>query len=370
MPDPRHGSLARLLAGHSTQLQPGDSVLVDAYDVSSDFVGLLVDEIRSRGARVLVETRSTGVLRRWYSTVGEEEAALAGDLELERMKRMDAYIGIRGGANSFEMSDVPAEQMAMVQRVMLDRVTRQRVDHTRWVVLRWPSPAFAQSAGMSTQAFEDFYFDVCTLDYAKMAEAQEPLRRRMEETDEVRIVGPGTDLRFSIRGIGARVCAGRRNVPDGECFTCPTLDSANGTIEFNAPTIYRGKPFDQVRLVLEGGVIVEASASDTVGLNAILDTDPGARRIGEFSLGFNPHILKPMRDILFDEKISGSLHFTPGNAYDSPGNGNRSQVHWDLVLIQRPEWGGGEVWFDGECIRRDGRFIPSDLLGLNPENLA
>ncbi len=370
MPDPRHLQLANLLVEHSTRLQAGERVFVDAYDVSPDFVGVLVDRIRARGAHVFLETRSMSVLRRWYRTISQTEAQIAGEWELARMQAMDAYIGIRGAANSFEMSDVPTDRMALVQKQLLDAVTRQRVDHTRWCVLRWPSPAFAQAAGMSTEAFEDFFFDVCTVDYARMASAQEPLRQRMEQADQVRIVGPGTDISFSIKGIGARVCSGLRNVPDGECFTCPTIDSANGVIQFNTPTVYRGKPFDRVRLVLEAGRIVEATSSDTDGLNAILDTDDGARRIGEFSLGFNPHILNPMRDILFDEKIAGSLHFTPGNAYDSPGNGNRSQVHWDLVLIQRPEWGGGEVWFDGECIRRDGRFLPHDLLGLNPENLA
>jgi len=370
MADTRRRRLAELLVHHSTRLQPGDRVLVESFDACPDFICDIVESVRRAGALAFVEMRSNPVLRQWMLDATEDEARAVGAWELERMRTMDAYIGVRGGANSLELSDVPAEQAAMVSRHWTAPVTKQRVDHTRWVVLRWPSPAFAQSAGMSTRAFEDFYFDVCTIDYARMGAAQEPLRRRMEEADQVRIVGPGTDLSFSIKGIGARICSGLRNIPDGECFTCPTIDSAQGVIHYNAPTVYRGKPFDNVRLVLDKGRIVEATASDTAALNAILDTDPGARRIGEFSLGFHPHILNPMRDVLFDEKIAGSLHFTPGSAYDSPGNGNQSQVHWDMVLIQRPEWGGGEVWFDGECIRRDGRFLPADLQGLNPENLA
>ncbi|HXJ76057.1 MAG TPA: aminopeptidase, partial [Candidatus Dormibacteraeota bacterium] len=227
----------------------------------------------------------------------------------------------------------------------------------------------AQAAGLSTEAFEDFYFDVCTMDYPRMAKAMVPLERRMRRADRVQLKGPGTDLLFSIKGIGAKMCKGDRNIPDGEVFSCPVKDSVHGTIQFNTPTLYSGTRFDNVRLEFEHGKIVNASANNTKRLNEILNTDAGARYIGEFSLGFNPYILTPMCDILFDEKIAGSLHFTPGQAYEQCDNGNRSAVHWDMVLIQRPEWGGGEVWFDGELIRKDGRFLPRDLKALNPEHL-
>jgi aminopeptidase len=235
--------------------------------------------------------------------------------------------------------------------------------------LRWPTPSMAQAAGMSTEAFEDFYFRVCTMDYRRMARGMVPLQRRMARADRVYLKGPGTDLRFSIKGIGAVPCVGLRNVPDGEVFSCPVKRSVEGEISFNAPTIYSGTRFERVRLVFKGGRIVEATSSDTGKLNEILDTDAGARYVGEFSLGFNPHILEPMCDILFDEKICGSLHFTPGQAYEECGNGNRSAIHWDMVLIQRREWGGGEVWFDGELIRKDGLFVPRDLKALNPDRL-
>jgi aminopeptidase len=227
----------------------------------------------------------------------------------------------------------------------------------------------AQQAGMSTEAFEDFYFDVCTLDYSNMERAMQPLKRRMEAADRVRITGPGTDLSFSIRDIPVIPCSGDRNIPDGECFTAPLRDSVEGQIQFNTVSLYQGKVFENIRLQFREGRIVEATASDTPALNAILDSDEGARFIGEWSLGFNPFIREPMRDTLFDEKIDGSLHLTPGNAYEVADNGNRSEVHWDMVLIQRPEYGGGEITFDGEVIRRDGRFVPEDLHGLNPERL-
>jgi aminopeptidase len=227
----------------------------------------------------------------------------------------------------------------------------------------------AQSAGMSTEAFENFYFDVCTMDYRRMAQAMAPLEKRMRRANRVLLKSPGTDLTFSIKGIGAQGCVGLRNVPDGETFSCPVKNSVNGVIQFNTPTLYSGTRFENVRLELEHGKIIKATSNNTKRLNEILDTDAGARYIGEFSLGFNPHILQPMCDILFDEKIAGSLHFTPGQAYEVCDNGNRSAVHWDMVLIQRPEFGGGEVWFDDELIRKNGHFVPRDLQGLNPEKL-
>jgi aminopeptidase len=235
--------------------------------------------------------------------------------------------------------------------------------------LRWPTPAMAQMAGMSTEAFEDLYFKVCTLDYSKMKPDMEALKSLMEKTDQVQITGPGTDLRFSIKGIPAIVCGGQHNIPDGEVFTCPVRDSVEGHVQFNAPTVYQGTAFDSVRLAFKNGKVVEATSNNTERLNAILNSDEGARYIGEFALGFNPYIREPMRDILFDEKISGSFHFTPGQAYERADNGNRSQVHWDLVCIQRSDYGGGEIYFDQKLIRKDGLFVSKELQALNPENL-
>ncbi len=284
------------------------------------------------------------------------------------MKRVQAYIAIRGSHNASETSDVPSDLMALYSKMMRP-VLNYRVNKTRWVVLRWPTPSMAQAANLSTEAFEDFYFAVCAMDYRRMARAMVPLQRRMQKADRVQLKAPGTDLNFSIKRIGAQPCVGLRNIPDGEVFSCPVKNSVNGVIQFNAPTIYSGTRFENVWLEFQDGRIINAVSSNTKRLNEILDTDPGARYVGEFSLGFNPYIQDPMCDILFDEKISGSLHLTPGQAYEVCDNGNRSAVHWDLVLIQRPEWGGGEVWFDAELIRKDGLFVPKDLRPLNPANL-
>ena len=284
------------------------------------------------------------------------------------MKRVHAYIAIRGADNASEASDVPSALMALYSKAIRP-VLDYRVNKTRWCVLRWPSPSMAQAANMSTEAFEDFYFNVCTMNYPKMARAMIPLQRRMNKTDRVHLKGPGTDLRFSIKGIGALLAEGKRNIPDGEVFSCPVKTSVQGVIQYNTPTLYAGTKFENIRLEFKDGRIIKAASNNTRRLNEILDTDAGARYVGEFSLGLNPYILNPMCDILFDEKIAGSLHFTPGQAYEDADNGNRSAVHWDMVLIQRPEWGGGEVWFDGTLIRKDGLFVPPDLQPLNPKNL-
>ena len=368
--DPRIARLADVLVSHSTKLRPGEKVFIETFDAPDAIVTALIERVTEAGAIPFVETRSNRVLRALYKNATEEQMKTVGRLELARMKEMDAYIGLRGANNALELSDVPGDKMKLYQTHWWQPVhSERRVSHTRWVVLRYPSPGFAQAAGMSSEQFEEFYFNVCTLDYAKMAHAEKPLKARMENADRVRITGKETELTFSIKGIGAVTCAGDRNIPDGECFSCPVKASVNGVITFNAPTVYQGKPFDNIRLVLKDGKIVEATGSDTARLNEILDSDEGARYIGEWSLAFNPYINEPMRDILFDEKINGSFHFTPGNAYETAGNGNKSQVHWDMVFIQRPEYGGGDIFFDDELIRRDGRFVPNDLQGLNPENL-
>ncbi|HVM47673.1 MAG TPA: aminopeptidase [Candidatus Acidoferrum sp.] len=368
MTDPRYRKLAKLLVEYSTRLGKGDRVLLDMIDVPDDFSIELMRAARAAGATPVIEVRHTRITREMLLGTNDAHAGLVRDLELFRMRKMQAYIAIRGSDNASENSDVAGEQMALYARVTRP-VLNYRVSKTRWCVLRWPTPSMAQAAGMSTEAFENLYFDVCTMDYRRMARAMAPLERRMKHADCVQIKGPGTDLTFSIKGIGAKMCKGDRNIPDGEVFSCPVKASVNGRIQFNTPTLYSGTKMENVRLEFKEGKIIAASSTNTTRLNEVLDTDAGARYTGEFSLGFNPYVLNPMCDILFDEKIAGSLHLTPGQAYDECDNGNRSAVHWDMVLIQRPEWGGGEVWFDGELIRKDGLFQPKDLRPLNPANL-
>jgi len=371
MTDPRHLALARLLTGYSCDLQPGDNLLIESIDVPNTFVRTLVAAAAERGARPLVTLKSQEIWRALMLGGCEEQMRLIGEAEALRMSRMDAYVGLRGNPNVSEWSDVPAETMDLYEKHVWKPVHQEkRVRDTRWVVLRWPNPSMAQLAHMSTAAFEDFYFRACTIDYARMSRAMQPLVELMEATDRVRLVAPGTDLTFSIRGIPAVPCDGHRNVPDGEVYTAPVRESVEGAIRFNTPTIYQGVTHDDVRLTFREGRIVEASSSDPAHLDRVLASDEGARYTGEFAIAFHPEITRPMRDVLFDEKIAGSIHLTPGQAYQEADNGNRSQIHWDLVLRMDPESGGGEVWFDDRLVRRDGRFVLPELEGLDPERLT
>ena len=369
MHDPRFDKLAKLLTGFSTSLKHGDKILIDVIDVPPEMTIALVRAARAAGATPFVQMHQARVTRELVRGAEGEQYDLIARHELARMKQMDAYIAIRGGENISELSDVPSDRITLVSRKMKP-VIDHRVKKTRWTILRWPSPSMAQQAGMSTEQFENFFFDVCTLDYAKMQPGMKALVALMAKTDRVEIKGPGTDLTFSIKGIPAIPCGGTHNIPDGEVFTAPVKNSVNGVVSYNAPTIYQGTAFDNIRLEFKDGKVVNATANNTQRLNEILDSDAGARFIGEFAMGFNPHIRHPMRDILFDEKIAGSFHFTPGQCYELTENGNRSQVHWDMVCIQREDYGGGTIRFDGKTIRENGIFVPKTLHGLNPENLV
>jgi aminopeptidase len=368
MKDSRLDLLARGLVRYSTALKKGEKVLIELFDAPEEIGVSLIREVRAVGAIPFLQTYSGKLQRELMAGANDGQYKFHSAIELKRMQGMQAYIAIRGAHNIFEAADVPSDRMKLAMRIMRP-VLDHRVKKTKWVVLRWPTPAMAQQAMMSTEAFEDFYFKVCTLDYARLVPGMKALKALMDKTDKVHLKGPGVDLRFSIKGIGSVVCGGLRNIPDGEVFSCPVKDSVEGEIAFNTPTVYQGTSFDNVKLKFSKGRIIEATANNTKRLNQILDSDAGARYIGEFSLGFNPYVLRPMRDILFDEKIAGSFHFTPGQAYEEADNGNRSQVHWDMVCIQRKDYGGGEVWFDGKLIRKDGIFVGGPWTALNPDKI-
>lgn len=373
MLDPRMTRLAELLVGYSTSIRPGDHLLIEAFDIPEEMVISVVRACRDAGGHPHVALRNNRVNRAIIEAADDVQFETWCGNDLYRMKSMQAYIGLRGGHNINELSGVPTDRMQAYGRMYGKPVhLEQRVRNTRWCVLRWPTPAMAQLAQTNTEDFENFYFDVCTLDYRRMADACELLATRMNNTDRVRIQGPGeTDLSFSIKDIPAIPCCGEKNIPDGECYTAPVRDSVNGVIHYNTPTIYQGTSFKNIRLEFKDGCIVDArSDQNNDRLQQIFDTDEGARYVGEFAIGFNPYVLEPMMDILFDEKIAGSMHFTPGQAYEEADNSNRSDIHWDLVLIQREDYGGGTITFDDEVIREHGTFVVDDLRGLNPEELV
>jgi aminopeptidase len=370
MRDPRLQQFARNIIRYSVNLQQGENVLIDFIGIKDpELAKCFIEEVHAVGGHPFIEIRDPALTRKIQMNGTIDLYKEMAEIDLFRMKKMQAYIAVRGGDNITETSDVPDSQMKLYMREYLRPVSDYRINHTKWCVMRYPSPSMAQLSNTSTEAFEDFYFQVCNLDYSKMAKAMDPLVSLMNNTDKVRLVSPGTDLTFSIKGIPAIKCSGLRNIPDGEVYTAPVKTSVNGVLAYNCSTIYSGTSFENIVLRFEHGKIVEATANNTKKLNEILDSDEGARYIGEFAIGVNPYIQTPMKDTLFDEKIDGSIHFTPGQAYEIADNTNRSSVHWDMVLIQRPEYGGGEIYFDDVLIRKDGRFVLKELECLNPENL-
>jgi aminopeptidase len=368
MRDPRLERLAANLLDYSLELKAGEKLLIESDPTARDLIIALLEGAYGRGAVPFFQVGDARIRRAWYLNARREQMDIEVGWALHRFDDVDASLSITGGENATEMADVPPsvlEASRLASEPLMDKYLTKK-----WCILRFPTPSGAQAAGMSTEAFEDFCLDVSTLDYARMDKAMDPLVELMSRTDRVRIVSPGTDLSFSIKGIPVLKAAGKNNIPDGEVFTAPVRDSVNGTILYNAPSLEDGTTYERVRFTFNDGKIVDSDANEPDLLLKMLDTDEGSRYLGEFALGMNPRIDRPMKDTLYDEKIAGSLHLTPGRAYDQADNGNRSSVHWDLVLIQTPQWGGGEVHFDDVLVRKDGRFVLPELEGLNPENLS
>ena len=367
--DTRINKLADLLVNYSCDVQKGDKVLIDYEgECCKNLVRQLVKNVYKRGGLPYVNIKESAITREILLECSEEQISFMNDYQLAQMKGMQAYIAIRAGGNTSELSDVPSEKLNMYYKLTRP-VLDYRVNETKWVVLRYPNNSMAQLANSSLEAFEDFYFDVCTLDYKKMSKAMDSLVELMNKTDKVQIKGPGTDLTFSIKDIPAVKCGGERNIPDGEVYTAPVRESMNGIISYNTPSEEQGFTYENIVFEIKDGKIIKATSNDNERINQLLDTDENARYFGEFALGVNPYILNPMKDTLFDEKICGSFHLTPGASYEDAPNGNKSAIHWDLVMIQRHEYGGGEIYFDDVLIRKDGIFVIPELECLNPENL-
>ncbi|PRX29824.1 aminopeptidase [Orenia metallireducens] len=370
MLDPRIKELATNLINYSVELKKGEKILIEVFGAENPLARQLVKEAYEVGALPFIEVNDELLNRELLIKASAEQLEAQARYHKMRMEEMDAYIAIRSAENITQNSDVPSENMQLYMEKFIKPIHGEiRVPNTKWCVLRYPNHSMAQSASMSTEAFEDFYFDVCTLDYAKMSEAMDNLVELMEQTDKVKIVGEGTDLTFSIKDIPAIKCDGKLNIPDGEVFSAPVKDSVNGFLTYNTPAVYQGFTYENIRLEFKDGKIIKATANNTEKINKVFDTDEGARYIGEFAIGVNPYIETPMKDTLFDEKIKGSFHFTPGKCYDEASNGNKSSIHWDLVCIQRAEYGGGEIYFDDRLIRKDGLFVIPELECLNPDNL-
>jgi aminopeptidase len=366
--DSRIEALSKTLVHHSIKMQKGENVMIYGPVKAKQLILQLLKEIRANGGNPIVELSDDDITREML--LAQTDQALKRKyrwLEVQ-LEDIDCMIHIRALDSDYTNADVPSE-LLMNERKNILPLQSKRLGK-KWVLLNYPTEGAAHKAKMSYEQYFDYLFDVMNVDYKLMEEAFNPLKELMEKTDRVKIVGPGTNLEFSIKGLNVIPCAGENNIPDGEIFTAPVKDSVNGTISYNTPSAYRGRVFNNVKLTFKGGKIIDASADDNLDvLEEIFNTDEGSRYVGEFAIGVNPKIKHPMTNTLFDEKIAGSIHFTPGNSYDHCPNGNKSSVHWDLVLIQTKEYGGGEIYFDGELIRKDGIFVKESLKGLNPENL-
>ena len=370
MIDNRLKILAKNLVNYSCELKKNEKVLIEAMDVDENFLSEIVKEVYNVQAIPFVTLLSSTLSRSLLMGTSKPREKLRCKFDLPVMENMDAYISIKS-KNVYENSDVPKENIEYVKKYYDYFVhTNTRVKKTKWVILNYPTKVTAQNAKTSTESFEDYYFKVCNLNYSKMDKAMDKLKNLLEKTDRVRIVSHGTDLNFSIKNMPAVKCAGKNNIPDGEVFTAPIKTSVNGKITYNIPSMSpNGIRHDNIKLVFKDGKIIEASSNSTENINDIFDIDSGARFIGEFALGLNPFVISPMLDILFDEKMCGSIHFTPGSCYDECDNGNKSALHWDLILSQTKENGGGEIYFDDKLVRKDGKFVLKTLKCLNPENL-
>ena len=371
MKDIRIERLAENLLNYSIKLKKDENILIEI--IGEDSIPLakeLILQASKIGAKPFFNIINYEILRTMLKDLTEEQIKIYAKHDLERMKDMDAYIGIRANSNTAELSGVPKKNIELYNKYYTMPIHfEERVKNTRWCILRYPNYSMAQMSNMNIDDFEDFYFNVCTLDYEKMSNAMDNLVKLMNNTDKVHITGPDTDLTFSIKGIPAEKYTGTFNIPDGEVASAPVKESVNGYITYNTETRYNGILFNNIRFEFKDGKIITATANKTKELNEILDIDDGARYIGEFALGLNPYIEKPIGDTLFDEKIKGSFHFTPGDSLEESDNGNRSAIHWDIVNIQTPEYGGGEIYFDDVLIRKDGQFVLENLKALNPENL-
>ena len=373
MRDPRLDELAHIIVNHSLRLQPGELFEINAALPAKPLIKALMREAHAIGAVPYVKLEDDELVRLSFGFIDPDRPERALDAIRRELRWENAYwdelaahVDIGVDENDAELSAVDARARTLyrdAKRALRERIINDR----RWVYLHWPTMADAQKAGMCYDDFFTFFLSAALADYAAMAREITPLVQLMEQTDEVRIVCPGTDVRFSIAGIPAVPCCGTCNIPDGEVYTAPVRDSVEGYIQYNTPAMRYGHKFANPRLRFEKGRIVEASCDgDSRAFNDMLDADEGARYIGEFALGVNNAIGRAIGNTLYDEKIGGSFHLTPGASYENAFNGNRSQLHLDLVCIQTPAYGGGEIYFDNTLVRKDGLFTLDALHALNP----
>jgi aminopeptidase len=373
MKDPRLAQLAHLLLNYSLELKKGELFEINGSVPAKPLIKELMLAAEELGAVPFVKLTDDELERLSFGFIQPHEPAFAKEVIRRQLiwenaywDQMAAHVDIGVDENDAELSAVDPEARTLyreARKELRDKI----IDERRWVYLHWPTMADAQKAGMCYEDFFEFFLNAALVDYAKMGRDMEPLVELMEKTDQVHILGPGTDLTFSIQGIPVIPCHGNCNIPDGEVYTAPVKDSVNGVITYNTAAMRYGLKFNNPRLVFKNGRIEEnACEGDNAAFTALLDADEGARYVGEFAIGVNNAVTKAIGNTLYDEKIGGSFHFTPGCSYALASNGNKSQLHLDIVCIQTAARGGGEIFFDGKLVRKDGLFVLDALKGLNP----
>jgi aminopeptidase len=368
MVDERVGKLARILVDYSIEAGEGDQVLVSAEVGAGPLIGALYARLLQVGATPVTQISLPGMQELFFEHAQELHYQEIPQVTRAIYEGVDAQIGIRAPSNTRALANVDPEKLQALQ-TRNKPLSEMTLEKDRWVLTLFPTEALAQEAHMSLSEYQEFAFEAMGLNeedpvryWSQMSAEQERLKARLEEAREIRIVGPETDLTLSVEGRTFVNSAGMRNMPCGEVFTGPIEDSANGTVYFGVPAAIAGREISGVRLRFEGGKVVEASAEKGEEyLSSLLDADAGARYLGELGIGTNYGIRRASANVLFDEKLGGTVHLAIGRSYAQTGGKNDSSVHTDLVCDLRE---GGALYADGELIQENGRFLKFDLAGV------
>jgi aminopeptidase len=355
--DPRTRQLAELLVDTCIGVQPGWQVVVGANPLARPLVEEITRHIGRRGAYAILRMGFIpGGDHGWIQEAPVELLSTVPSIVAHELETLDATIQIAAPENTRDAVAVSSHRLQLMQRAFRPYQQRLLDGSVRWTGCYYPTPAVAQDAGVSTREFEDFFYGACLLDWDAERERMSRYADRFDAAEEVRIVGEGTDLRISIAGRKGKVDAGGSNMPGGEFFFCPVEDSGEGEIFFgDEPQVYAGREVSGIRVRFERGVAVDASAtSNEQFFLEVLDTDEGARRVGELGIGCNPGITRYTKNPAFDEKIDGTVHIAMGLGFPELGGQNRSAVHWDIVKDLRP---GGRIELDGEVVQENGAWL-------------
>jgi aminopeptidase len=354
MPDPRVTKLASILVKHSLRVKKDETVLIaSSTELSKPLVLEVYREVMKAGAHPFTSIGFEETANIFYDMATQKQLAFFPDTKHFEAKNIDCFVNIRASANKKALSNVDPRVVGERSKV-LSPISEEIVNRKRWILTNFPTHSLAQEADMSLEEYEDFLYGATNIDWNKVKQKEMKLKGLLDKASEVRIVGKDTDLTLSIKGRKAIPCYGERNMPDGEVFLSPVESSAEGHIYYEMPAIFQGREVTGIRLRFKAGKVVEARADKNEDfLIAMLDTDKGARYLGELGVGVNYGIQKFTKDILFDEKIGGTVHLAVGRSYESAGGKNHSAIHWDMIKDLRK---GGAIYLDGKVIQKNGKF--------------